>query len=190
MTLPPIVRVFFALEITDAIKDSMMQVIGDIKKRSKSHAIRWAKPENMHITLQFIGEMNSSDKSYLLEQVRARVQGEVTPFNITFGKLCLFPSPYRPRVLVVDVVEQEPLSILSAKIGEGIVRSRYAIDDRPFRGHLTLGRIKQPHGLDLSFVPKVTMPDMLPLEVKSIAMFRSEPHPDGSHYTVMERLTL
>ena len=151
MTLPPIIRLFFAIDLPPSTKEKLSNFISTLKKRSKSNAIRWAKAENLHITLHFLPEVHSAHLTKLVENVRDRIKDAVLTSALGIGPLHLFPNPYRPRVIVLDITPQEDLAQLAAMIGNGIKTSNYEIESRPFRGHLTLGRIKQPHGINLRF---------------------------------------
>jgi 2'-5' RNA ligase len=190
MTLPPVVRVFFAIELPPSAKEKLGSFIGTIKKRAKSRAIRWAKPENLHITLQFLAEVQSAHLPHLIENVRTKIARKVKKSTLTFGELHLFPNPYRPRVIVLDITPQEELAALAGWIGEGIKLTDYEIENRPFRGHLTLGRIKQPKGLDLSFLSEFPAPEAEKVDLNEIVLFRSEPLPEGSKYSVIEKLAI
>lgn len=190
MTLPPVIRVFFAIDLPAPVKDALAAYLSTLKKQSKSHAIRWSRPENLHITLQFLAEV----PPHLIESMVARViealAGTVKETRFSLGRLHVFPDPYRPRVIVMDVLPQVDLASLSRRIGEGIQTSGMAIEDRPFRAHLTLGRIKQPQGLGLGFLNDVPPPSLGELAVSEVVLFQSEPEPQGSKYTPLARLPL
>ncbi len=190
MTFPPVVRVFFALDLPADTKETLGKYVSSIKKRSKSNAIRWAKPENLHITLQFLAEVRSEHIKKLIENVKEEMLRSLQHLSLTIGSIKLFPSPYRPRVIVLDIAPQDQLAELAAHIGRGILATHYEVEDRPFRAHLTLGRIKHPHGLDLRFLSEFTDPQIDEIEVTEVVLFRSEPHEDGSTYTVIEKLEL
>ncbi|SRR5579883_197320 len=191
MTLPPVIRVFFAIDLPEATKKEVGKFISQLKKQSKSHAIRWTKPENLHITLQFLAEVKTEHLPMLIERVRGKMHGRHQPVQLALGAVHLFPNPYRPRVIVLDVMPQDQLALLSSLIGQGIVDARYAIEERPFRGHLTIGRIKQPQGVDLNFLSSSSsMQDLEKVEINEVVLFRSEPQPEGSKYTVLEKMSL
>lgn len=190
MTLPPVIRIFFAIDLPGPVKKEVGSFISMLKKKSHSHGIRWTKRENLHITLQFLAEAKAEHIPSLVENVKMMIKGMTTISNLIVGHVHLFPNPYRPRVMVLDIAPQAELIILANKIGEGIKITQYEIESRPFRAHLTLGRIKQPQGMDLSFLAECEVPDFEEIEVSEIVLFRSEPQPEGSKYTVMERLTL
>lgn len=190
MTLPPVIRVFFAIDLPEPVKEKLSAFIGTLKKKSRTHGIRWTRPENLHITLQFLAETQAEDLQALISNVRARMEGAVKRSELKLGSLRLFPNPYRPRVIVLDMVSQDELVTLSRLIGEGLKDSHYEIENRPFRAHLTLGRIKQPQGINLSFLSECEIPEFEALTVDEVVLFRSEPQPEGSKYTVMEKLAL
>lgn len=190
MTLPPVIRVFFAIDLPEPVKEKLGAFISTLKKKSRTHGIRWTRSENLHITLQFLAETHTEDLQPLIHNVRARMEGAVKSSQLTFGALHLFPNPYRPRVIVLDVIPQDELVTLSRLIGEGLKDSNYEIENRPFRAHLTLGRIKQPQGINLSFLSECSVPEFEKLTVGEVILFRSEPQPEGSKYTVMEKLAL
>lgn len=190
MTFPAVVRVFFAIDLPPSVKDQLAGVIGTLKKKSKPIPIRWTRPENLHITLQFLPEVKSEHLPALISHVRQKLEGTVHSYPIKLGKLHLFPNPYRPRVIVLDVEQQKELSVLSRLVGEGIVSANYAIEERPFRAHLTLGRIKQPQGADFSFLSEFKNVGVSEVELNEVVLFRSEPQENGSKYTPLERIVL
>lgn len=188
MTLPPVIRIFFGIELPPLAKEKLGTFIGALKKKSKSNSIRWSRPENLHITLQFLAEFHSEHLPLLINQVRTKMATSVKNLTLTCGEIHLFPNPYRPRVIVLDVAPQDHLAKLSELIGLGIQETQYKIETRPFRGHLTLGRIKQPQGINLGFLSEVGKPDLEKIEINEIILFRSEPQPEGSRYTPIERI--
>lgn len=190
MTLPPVIRIFFAVDLPPETKEQIGRLIGMLKKKAKSHAIRWTRPDNLHITLQFLAEMKSEHVPQLVNNVRGNLENYLKQASLHFGSLQLFPNPFRPRVIVLEMSPQDDLAKLSELIGEGITAANYAIESRPFRAHLTLGRIKQPQGLDLHFVSETVLPPMEKLKISEVVLFRSEPQPEGSQYTVIERIQL
>lgn len=190
MTLPPVIRIFFAIDLPQAAKDKITEMMKTLKKQSRSHGVRWTKPDNLHITLQFLAEVRAEHIPVLITNVRNQVTAANKNPMLTFGAIKIFPDLYRPRVIVLDVIAQDELAELSRLIGEGIKETNYKIESRPFRAHLTLGRIKQPHALNLSFLAGYEVPAFEKLSVNNIALFRSEPQPEGSQYTVLERISL
>ncbi|MBV9575202.1 MAG: RNA 2',3'-cyclic phosphodiesterase [Gammaproteobacteria bacterium] len=190
MKLPPVIRIFFAIDLPQSAKAKLSEFISQLKKKSKSHAIRWTRPENLHITLQFLAEVKTEDLPLLSNQVRAHIEKNHLQLGLTLGSLALFPHPYRPRVIVFNIFPQDKLNLLSQAIGKGIVASHYEIEDRPFRPHLTLGRIKHTQGIHLQFLSEIALPKIENIPVNEVVLFRSEPQPEGSAYTPLERIAM
>lgn len=190
MTLPPIVRIFFAVDLPVATKDKLGKYISSLKKRSKSNDIRWTLRDHLHITLHFLAEVQAEHLDKLVKNVRKEIENAVVGSSLTVGALQLFPSPYRPRVIVLNITPQDALAELVAKVGKGIQASQYEIEQRPFRAHLTIGRIKHAKSVNLAFLSEFTAPEVEQISVEEVVLFRSEPLPEGSAYTVLERLPL
>lgn len=190
MTLPPVIRIFFAIDLAEPTKVKLMEIMRALKKSSRSQGIRWTRPENFHVTLQFLAEVRREHLPLLIANVRAKLATVSQNPEMKFGAINIFPNPYRPRVIVLEVLAQEKLAELSKLIGEGIQATQYEIEGRPFRAHLTLGRIKQPRAMNLSFIEECSLPEFDTIVVDNVALFRSEPQPEGSLYTVLDRISL
>lgn len=189
MTLPKVARVFFAVDLPDTTKEIIGKFTNSLKKKSKSHAIRWTRPENLHITLQFLAHINIEHIPQLIANVQNEIKDVIKKSSFSFGKITLFPNPYRPRVIVLEVDRQEELTKLAEVIGHGITKTEYPVEKRPFRAHLTLGRIKQPHGIHLEFLSEAKMPEFAEILLAEVILFRSEPEIHGSKYTVLEKIS-
>lgn len=190
MTLPSIIRIFFALDLQADVKEKLGEFISTLKKSAKTNAIRWTTPDNLHITLQFLAEVRTEHLSLLLQNVRQQLTGVIQQSEAHLGIMQLFPNPYRPRVIVLTIEPQDLLAKLANAIGQGIKETSYEIEERPFRGHLTLGRIKYAQGINLNFLSELTIPTLSPIHVKEVVLFRSEPVDHGSKYTVLDRIEL
>lgn len=190
MTLPPVSRIFFAIDLPATSKQEIGNFIASLKRNAKTNGIRWTKPECLHITLQFLGEVQTDKLKLIVEEVRKRVQGLISPSTVSLGAVHLFPDPYRPRVIVLDVLSQASLKELALLIGEGVKTVGFNVDSRPFRGHLTLGRIKQPQGVNLKFITQYRVPEFGHIAMDEVVLFRSEPQPEGSKYIPLEKIKL
>src|SRR5688572_27122942 len=94
MTLPPVVRVFFAIALPDTVKEALTHYMAVLKKQSKTSMIRWSHPDNLHITLQFLPEVQSQDLDKMMASVRAALHSNPLPLTFTLGRLQIFPDPY------------------------------------------------------------------------------------------------
>lgn len=190
MTFPTVSRIFFAIDLPEAVRGEVNDYMSALKKKSRTNAIRWTKPENLHITLQFLPKAETSTIPNLVANVRKELEQAQAPQQIYLADIKLFPSPFRPRVIVLDVTPQSELSALAVAVGRGVLASDYEIDRRPYRGHLTLGRIKHTHGVNLQFLSAIPVPQFPAMPLNEIVLFRSQPQPDGTRYSVIDRISL
>ncbi|MBA3661397.1 MAG: RNA 2',3'-cyclic phosphodiesterase [Gammaproteobacteria bacterium] len=189
MRSPSVIRIFFAVELAQAMKEKIGEYVSQLKKNAKSHSIKWTKKANLHITLQFLGEIKGEHVPTIVDNVKNQLKESVVKTHINLGEVTLFPNPFRPRVIVFDITPQDELAKISERVGNGIRLSQYDTDTRPFHGHLTLGRLKHPN-TNLRFLSKVDHPAVGYIEVNEVVLFRSDPVPDGTEYTVLERIEL
>jgi 2'-5' RNA ligase len=189
MTLPSVIRVFFAIDLPATAKEQVGKWLGTLKKSARSQPIRWTRAENLHITLQFLAEVRQEHIAAIVSNVRTEL-ATLQSATVTFDSLHLFPNPYRPRVIVLNIRPQQHLALLAERIGRAIQASHYEIDSRPFRAHLTLGRIKHTQRVHLDFLSTVKLPPFAPLDMHEVTLFRSEPQPEGSNYIPLERILL
>lgn len=183
-------RIFFAIDIPDKTKEDIGQFINFMKKKAKWNGIRWTKTENLHITLQFLAEVQNHHLPELIERVRFEIENRIPISEFEINNIELLPSPFRPRVIVFSIKDQETLEKLSVLVGHGIQSANYAIDNRPFKAHVTLGRIKHIQNPHLEFLEECEMPELDKIPLKEVVLFRSDPQPDGTVYTPLKRIKL
>ena len=153
--------------------------------------VRWVRPESLHVTLRFLGATDPDLVPELVSRVGEQV-ASLAAFRLQLGAPQLFPSPRRPRVVALELRPLAPLAALAAAVERGVVEAGFAPEERPFRAHLTLGRLKDSRARALD----VTVPDTTPgeaLDVMEAVLFRSDlPRSKGSHvrYTPLARLPL
>ncbi len=180
-------RIFFAVDLPEKTKTEIGEISAELQKKHKHHAIRWTKPENMHVTLQFQANVNETDIPQLIQNVRAEIQG-FESFELQLEKIELFPTPYRPHVISIKLNPNPVLAMLSSQIGSGVVKTGYEIEKRPFRGHLTLARL--PPAKKLFELDEITFSGLEKVRVQQIILYKSEPGEKGSRYTKLETIEL
>ena len=138
-------RLFVALQIPPAVKDSLaallssFRAVADESSRSRP---KWVRPENLHITLKFIGEMNPEKMDLILSEL-SQVRS-AQPVTTRFRGLGFFPSAKHPRVLWVGVEASPNLATLAAEIDARLEQAGVAREKRDFTPHLTLARFEPP----------------------------------------------
>ncbi len=190
-------RLFIAIPIAESVRAALAEFQSHLAAGLPGW--RWSRPENLHLTLAFLGETNP-DKIPRIEGILRRACAEAAPFELELSGLGAFPSARDPRVLYLGCARGEAeLSALAGKILPGLRGADLlpeAEKDRAFRAHLTLAR--RPPGLvrtkaaaDLK--PLRMGPDFLVpvlFEADCVCLYESRPSSAGSEYRLIFRLGL
>lgn len=136
------VRTFVAVEMSEAVRSAAAKVIRQLGKCDAT--VRWVEPEKMHLTLKFLGDVNSLEIPEVCRAVEDSV-GEVSGFTFDLAGVGAFPKVERPRTIWLGVTTgAEELAGLQKEIEKGLKKLGYPPENRRFSPHLTLGRVK--HG--------------------------------------------
>lgn len=181
------IRVFFAIDLTPEAVQHVTAISNVLQNKHKQHSIRWTKPHNLHVTLQFLAAVKEDDLDNLIKNVRAELSGS-SAFELELGELELFPTPYRPHIISIRVVTQDIPADLAKRIGKGIAATGYEIEMRPFRGHLTLARL--PRNNKAFTLAEIPLPAINKIPVNEIHLYRSEPAQGSSRYTKLLSILL
>jgi 2'-5' RNA ligase len=124
---------------------SLISLLAKVQGNLQSMGLRakWVRPENIHLTLKFLGNINPADIDNIGEAMVDAV-GEIETFNLVAGGIGVFPGINRPRVIWVGLKGQVQLLFTMQRLLEdNLAALGYKKEKRPFKGHLTLGRFKQ-----------------------------------------------
>jgi len=178
------VRAFLAIELPPDIKD----LIEDIKERLMPalKGIRWARPEGMHLTLKFFGDVSQGDVVCISEVVEKNVI-DIAPMELNAGLPGGFPSLKRPRVLWLDIGgDTQRLEALQAEIERDLKECGFPGEKRAFKPHLTLGRARSRGGLisgSEDVITETWESGTHRFDVRELILFESELKPGGAVYT-------
>jgi len=180
------IRAFFAVELGNGLREAAAAVVAELRRRDARGDVRWVRTEALHVTLRFLGDVERAHLGGLVEAVAAQA-ASLAPFTLEIGALAAFPSPRKPRVVALGLLPHEPLARAAAAVERGVVAVGFAPEERPFRGHLTLGRTRgrRPPRLD-----DVAVPGHAPMPVRELVLFSSELLVGGARYTPLERVPL
>jgi 2'-5' RNA ligase len=132
------VRAFFAIDLPKDAVDGAAAAIASLKHFVPSGAT-FTDTSRIHVTLQFLGEIEEAAVERALEVAR-RVAFE--PFEIVVAGPGAFPDRDAPRVLFLEIEREAALRALAESLGRGLREEGFTLDDRPYRPHVTLARIK------------------------------------------------
>ena len=146
MNADDVIRSFIALPISDSVRDQLA-VIQRKLKETGAHA-GWVEPANIHLTIVFLGDVFASQLppvSAVLEEAA----GQHAPFEVSVSGLGFFGSERSPRVVWAGVEDAGGrLEPLQRQVAQGVRGLGLKLEDRPFRAHLTLGRVRSRRGVE------------------------------------------
>ncbi|MBW2492420.1 MAG: RNA 2',3'-cyclic phosphodiesterase [Deltaproteobacteria bacterium] len=183
------IRTFIAIEIPENIISKIQELQESIK--AKGFNIRWVRPENIHLTLKFIGDVEAAKISEITEALSKTVEGYI-PISLKSKGLGLFPGIKNPRVLWVGLTGQlESLVKLQKTLDENLKVLGFPKEKRPFKGHLTMGRIKAK--IDAKKLGDALMKfrnfESETFTADQIVLYKSELKPSGAVYTKLAGAT-
>jgi 2'-5' RNA ligase len=180
------IRAFLALDPPPEVLRKIADIQGMLRMNIQG-ALKWVRPEGIHLTLKFFGAIAAKAVSAVSEVVAGQAAG-ARPFNLEAKGLGVFPDTRRPRVLWLGIGgEVERLSALQQAIDQGLEACGYPREQRPFRAHLTLARIKSPQGLggpDGVLAAKGSE-SAGKFTATGLTLFKSDLTPKGAIYTVL-----
>jgi len=177
------IRTFLAIELPPGIK----YLIEGIKERlmSELKGIRWTRPEGMHLTLKFFGDVFQDDVDRISEVVERNVR-DIAPMGLNVGSPGAFPSLEKPRVLWLGIGgDVQRLEVLQAAIERDLEECGFPGEKRTFKPHLTLGRARSRvriiSGAE-ALIGGIEELGVFRFDARELILFESELKPHGAVY--------
>jgi len=185
-----LIRSFLAIELPEAIRKRIEEIQADL--RSSNSDVRWVSPEKIHLTLKFFGNVEESRVDTITKSIELLVGG--TPcFSLEVRGMGAFPNIKNPRVLWMGLIDEKQVLVALQKQLESTLETiGFQVEDRPFRPHLTLGRMNSGRGKDelIGRIQKYKEERFGDVEVKRLVLFKSDLRPTGPIYTALRELKL
>ena len=173
-------RAFVAIEISKEIKAEIFKIQNLLK--TVGLEAKWVKPENIHLTVAFLGSIDDRQAAAIKEILTPASQFIEKPINLQLGQISAFPSASRARVIFLDLSgETEKAKTSAAQIRSELKKKKIWFDEKSFVPHLTFARLKKPQNLS-SLIEKVPI-EKISFEVKEFSLYQSRLSPSGSIYT-------
>ena len=184
------IRTFIAMEIPGTIISKIRELQDGIK--AYGFKIRWVRAENIHLTLKFLGGVEEIKINEIAKAVSKTVKGH-SPISLKAKGVGVFPGIKRPRVLWVGLAGQlETLVRLQQTLDENLIVLGFPREERPFKGHLTMGRIKNK--IDVKKLSDTLMAfrsfESETFTAGQIILYKSELKPSGAVYTKLASASL
>ena len=192
------IRTFIAIELNESMRAELASVQSKLKGSGAD--IKWVEPENIHLTLKFLGatEKNRIDA---IKNILDSTTGQIKPFNISLSSLGAFPDLNSPRVIWVGIEDENvgarhAVPLLIHTIENELSNLGFPKDNRPFLAHVTLGRARSPKNKqelkkiidDINKRRGGQCPP--PTTVNHVTLFQSALTPTGPMYHILHEAKL
>ncbi|HYH84978.1 MAG TPA: RNA 2',3'-cyclic phosphodiesterase [Pyrinomonadaceae bacterium] len=181
-------RVFCAIDLPGEVKSRVAAHIASLRARFPKVRASWERPEKLHLTLKFLGDVEISR----VEEFSRAAEGAASsfePFKLAVAEAGAFPPHGSPRVLWLGIEDAAGrLSGLQRSLEDVCHVAGFEREGRPFKPHLTVARIRTPHGArELADAHRETSFEPQTFIVSELVIIRSEMGPGGSRYTPVSR---
>lgn len=184
------IRAFIALEPSQVLRSLLFQVGQALEERLPPGRMRWVKPEAMHLTLCFLGDIPPSQVDPVQEAIANATAG-LSPITFGASGLGCFPNTRRPRVIWVGITEPTgTLARLKSSLDQHLAPLGFQKDRGRFSPHLTLGRVhKRADRSEVQeigrLVASATLQEVATATVDHVHLIRSDLRPQGPLYTIL-----
>ena len=184
------IRTFIAIELSQDLKDSLNRLQARLKRQVPERSVRWVRPDVIHLTLKFLGDVPTPRLASISRAVEAACQG-FDRFAFELVGLGCFPNLRRPRVVWVGVREPTgTLARLQKAVENELAGLGFEPEGRSFKPHLTLGRVQRKASRnDRERLGKLIAEGNVGLlggmAVTSVNVMRSDLRPSGAVYTAL-----
>ncbi len=183
-------RTFIAVDLGKAIRDRAVALQETLARAGAD--VKWVEPENLHVTLLFLGEVDAREVPRVCQLVADATQ-QHPAFPMSVETVGCFPNARRPRVLWVGVGQgTQELCALHDDLEGPLTQLGYRREERRYTPHITLGRVKSdrpPDSLAVALAKHAGWKGG-EINVRAIQVMSSELTPQGPNYTVLSRARL
>lgn len=178
-------RLFFAIELTDEIRNELKQLIKNLRQQTNSRWVRWIPVENYHLTTRFIGTAKVEQIPELITAATTAIK-DLPIFDVNFDVIRVFPTASHPRVLALMIKPNPDLFNLAEKLELAVTNCGFTAESRAYLPHLSLARLSRNPHLDLTNL--VTLKNNI--TVDRVLLFNSTIENSQRKYEVISTIKL
>lgn len=179
-------RLFVAVLLPDTVRAVIAAEVERL--RPLAHGVAWVAEANLHVTLKFLGEVDDARVEAVREAL-GRASAGAAPFSLEVSGIGAFPTAMRPRVLWAGLgAGAAALAAIAGRVDAALAQAGFPPEDRPFAGHVTLGRIREPRRDPAltAALERAARQHFGTVLVDRVVLVRSELSPNGSRYTEVD----
>jgi len=174
------IRAFIALPVAPNVVRNILRCQDELASQA-GHCVRWTPEEQIHLSLQFLGNISQAD----MQKIQARLQDVMKPLHLRAPGLGGFPSLRNPRVIWVGLSgDIDQLQAVQAAVEHATGRS----EERKFHPHLTIGRVREGRRLNAKLDPWKDH-DFGDWDARELLLMQSKLSPKGATHSVIARFT-
>jgi 2'-5' RNA ligase len=180
------IRAFVAIRVSPEVQRNIEDLIGEL--RNDHDGIKWASSGNLHLTLKFLGPAIPIEKVHRLQPELEAIAVDTAPFQLEAAGVGGFPDLKHPHVLWVGL-RSDALLDLAARIDDAASRVGFEREQRAFRGHLTIARLKRPllYAETRTHIEAAATRDFGASIIREMMLYRSITAPTGPIYEVLAK---
>lgn len=186
-----VMRLFVAVNFPFEIKKSIGSFIQDLRKVKAD--LKWVEPENLHLTVQFLGNVSEEQVADIVEALKRPAAG-IAPFTLKLSGVGVFPARERPRVFWVGAAgETDKLLELSRRVQRELKGLGFDPGKNKFSPHLTIARLRSPAGFSdvMDRAEKAAENKVFgSAKISTVDLMLSELGPKGPKYYTLARAPL
>ena len=193
-------RLFVAIDIDEAIRERLARFLEGVRGFAPAQEVRWVRPESLHLTLKFIGEVGP-ERAQQIQRALGTVHAQTA--ELSFKGHGFFPSAKAPRVFWIGIQAGPNLATLAAAVDAALAPFSTMRERQPYTPHLTLARAGsgRPQGgpgdapssrfqklqQKLAGLPE---PEFGTMTAREFFLYESKLSPAGAEYRKIERFAL
>jgi len=178
-------RAFIAIDLPEPVRATLAGA--QQRLRVACPDARWTRPEGIHLTLKFLGEISDAQTRQVVEALA--LTGAFEPFSVEVKGFGFFPQARRPCVLWAGLVAPPAIEELAARVESHMEKIGFQREDRAFTPHLTLARfpVPRPQPALVAAVAEWADPSLGRFEASEFFLFESKLSPKGAQYRKVMR---
>mgnify|MGYP006279379007 FL=1 len=182
-------RTFIATKISPGEK--LLKTYTKLRNELKNEKIKWVNSEQFHITLFFLGDTDEE----MIPRIRTQLGNmadQFNSFNINLSGLGVFKNINKPRVLWTGIYQYDTMKKIKERIEEEIVALGFPAEEREFRPHLTIARLKWINDKEKlkDLIETYKKEDFQQVKINEIIYYESILKPSGPVYKPIEKFVL
>ncbi len=184
------VRTFISINLDSSLHKALGEALG--KFSSSKASVKWVTSENAHLTLKFLGNVEEARLPEVIAACEKAAQG-VKPIDLEMKAVGCFPNMNRPRIVWLGVQKGvEELKQLQKRVEAELESLGFPKEDREFKAHLTIGRVKGKQGMSrLSRLLEEEKDIFIgSMRAEKISVMKSRTLPNGPVYTELKAIPL